>query len=81
MTPPARPPRPASAGPLRIVSPSYVAVACLFVAMVVALLVGSFMVRVPVVVDGQGMLMAESEVVSYAIVPESECRMPTLIVS
>lgn len=80
MTPPARPPRPASAGPLRIVSPSYVAVACLFVAMVVALLVGSFMVRVPVVVDGQGMLMAESEVVSYAIVPESEGRLDEFFV-
>lgn len=80
MTTPERSVRPAAAGPLRIVSPSYVAVACLFFAMVVALLVGAFMVRVPVVVDGQGLLMAESEVVNFAIVPESEGRLDEFFV-
>lgn len=66
--------------PLRIVSPAYVAAALLFLALIVALLVGSFVVRVPVVVEGQGMLMADSEVASYAIVPESEGRLEEFLV-
>lgn len=66
--------------PLRIVSPAYVAAALLFLALIVALLVGSFVVRVPVVVEGQGMLMADSEVASYAILPESEGRLEEFLV-
>lgn len=68
------------ARPLRIVSPTYVATAVLFVLMILALLAGSFIVRVPVVVEGQGLLMAESEVVNYAIQPESEGRLEEFFV-
>lgn len=70
----------ASAQPLRIVSPAYLAAVLLFLALVLAMLVGSFIVRVPVVVEGQGMLMADSEVASYAIVPESEGRLEEFLV-
>ena len=63
MTTPAKSAAKVSARPLNIVSPAYIATACFFVITVLALLVGSFMVRVPVIVDGQGMLMADTEVV------------------
>ena len=69
-----------TARPLHIVSPAYVATACFFVVAVIALVVGSFMVRVPVIVDGQGMLMADTEVVSYAIMPESDGRLEEFLV-
>lgn len=72
-------PRP-TARPLRIVSPTYVATAVLLVLLVLALVVGSFIVRVPVVVEGQGMLMADNEVVNYAIQPESEGRLEEFFV-
>lgn len=65
---------------LRIVSPTYVVTAVLLVVLVLALLVGSFVVRVPVVVEGQGMLMADTEVVNYAIQPESEGRLEEFFV-
>jgi multidrug efflux pump subunit AcrA (membrane-fusion protein) len=65
---------------LNIVSPAYVVTACFFVVAVVALVVGSFMVRVPVILDGQGMLMSDTEVVSYAIMPESEGRLEEFLV-
>jgi len=65
---------------LHILSPAYIATACFFVFTVLALVVGSFMVRVPVIVDGQGMLMANTEVVSYAIMPESEGRLEEFLV-
>lgn len=64
-----------SSRPLRIVSPSYVATAWFFAAAVVALIVGSFLIRVPVVVIGQGVLMSDAEVVNYAIMPETDGRM------
>ena len=69
-----------TAQPLRIVSPPYVATALLFMALVITLLIGSFVVRVPVVVEGQGMLMAESEVANYTILPESEGRLEEFLV-
>ena len=69
-----------TARPLHIVSPAYTATACFFVVTVIVLVVGSFMVRVPVIVDGQGMLMADTEVVSYAIMPESEGRLEEFLV-
>lgn len=69
-----------NARPLHIVSPAYIATACFFVVAVTALVVGSFMVRVPVIVDGQGMLMADTEVVSYAIMPESDGRLDEFLV-
>jgi len=61
--------------PLRIVSPGYIATAWLFIGMVVALIVVAFMVRLPVTVDGQGVLMANTEVIGYAIMPESDGRL------
>lgn len=70
-----------SARPLNIVSPAYVATAWLFVASVLALLLGSFMVRVPVVVNGQGVLMADGEVVNYAILPETDGRLHEFLVT
>lgn len=66
--------------PLNIVSPAYVATACFFVVSVFALLVGCFLVRVPVVVNGQGVLMADSEVVNYAISPETDGRLEEFLV-
>lgn len=69
-----------NARPLNIVSPAYVTTACFFVVAVVVLVVGSFMVRVPVILDGQGMLMADTEVVSYAIMPESDGRLEEFLV-
>ena len=65
---------------LRIVSPTYIATAFLLVFLVIALVVGSFIVRVPLVVEGQGMLMADNEVVNYAIQPESEGRLEEFFV-
>lgn len=65
---------------MHIVSPAYIATACIFVVTVLALVVGSFLVRVPVIVDGQGMLMADTEVVSYAIMPESDGRLEEFLV-
>jgi HlyD family secretion protein len=65
---------------LRIVSPTYVATAFLLVFLVIALVVGSFVVRVPLLVEGQGMLMADNEVVNYAIQPESEGRLEEFFV-
>ena len=47
---------------------------------VVALMVGAFMVRVPVVVNGQGVLMSDTEVVSYAIMPETDGRLEAFAV-
>ena len=67
--------------PLHIVSPAYVLTAVLFVLTVLAVIVGSFMVRVPVIVDGQGMLMADTDVVSYAITPEGEGRLESFFVA
>lgn len=80
MTHPAHSPLRAAAQPLRIISPAYVATAILFLIFIIALLIGSFAVRVPVVVEGQGMLMANSEVANYAIVPESEGRLEEFLV-
>lgn len=80
MTTPAQSAAKVSARPLHIVSPAYIATACFFVITVLALVVGSFMVRVPVIVDGQGMLMADTEVVSYAIMPESDGRLEEFLV-
>ena len=80
MTTPAKSAAKVSARPLNIVSPAYIATACFFVITVLALLVGSFMVRVPVIVDGQGMLMADTEVVNYAIMPESDGRLEEFLV-
>jgi HlyD family secretion protein len=70
-----------STRPLNIVSPAYVATAWLVLASLLALLLGSFMVRVPVVVSGQGVLMADSEVVNYAILPETDGRLETFLVN
>jgi HlyD family secretion protein len=61
--------------PLRIVSPRYIATAWLFTGIVVSLIVVAFMVRLPVTVDGQGVLLANTEVIGYAIMPESEGRL------
>ena len=61
--------------PLRIVSPRYIATAWLFIGIVVSLIAVAFMVRVPVTVDGQGVLLANTEVIGYAIMPESEGRL------
>ena len=69
-----------SARALNIVSPAYMATAWLFLAAVVALMVGAFMVRVPVVVNGQGVLMSDTEVVSYAIMPETDGRLEAFAV-
>lgn len=80
MTELAKPPAKESARALNIVSPAYMATAWLFVAAVVALLVGAFMVRVPVVVNGQGVLMSDTEVVSYAIMPETDGRLEAFAV-
>lgn len=80
MTTPTQSAAKVSARPLHIVSPAYIATACFFVITVLALVVGSFMVRVPVIVDGQGMLMADTEVVSYAIMPESDGRLEEFLV-
>lgn len=76
----AKTPATETARALNIVSPAYVATAWLFVAAVVALLVGAFMVRVPVVVNGQGVLMSDTEVVSYAIMPETDGRLEAFVV-
>lgn len=65
---------------LRIVSPTYIVTAVLLVLLVLAVLAGSFIVRVPVVIEGQGMLMADTEVVNYAIQPESEGRLEEFFV-
>jgi HlyD family secretion protein len=78
--PPAKAPAKESARALNIVSPAYVATAWLFLAAVVALMVGAFMVRVPVVVNGQGVLMADTEVVNYAIMPETDGRLEAFAV-
>jgi HlyD family secretion protein len=80
MTEPAKTPAKESARALNIVSPAYVATAWLFVAAVVALMAGAFMVRVPVVVNGQGVLMSDTEVVSYAIMPETDGRLEAFLV-
>lgn len=80
MTELAKPLAPESARPLNIVSPAYRTTAWLFVASVLALLLGSFMVRVPIVVTGQGVLMADSEVVNYAILPETDGRLESFLV-
>ncbi len=80
MSEPAKTPVKESARALNIVSPAYIATAWLFLAAVVALLVGAFMVRVPVVVTGQGVLMSDSEVVSYAIMPETDGRLEAFLV-
>lgn len=69
-----------TARPLHIVSPAYMATACFFVVAVIVLVVGSFMVRVPVILEGQGMLMADTDVVSYAIMPESDGRLDEFLV-
>ena len=61
--------------PLRIVSPRYVATAWLFIGIVLSLIAVAFMVRLPVTVDGQGVLLANTEVIGYAIMPESEGRL------
>ena len=61
--------------PLRIVSPGYIATAWLFIGIVVTLIAVAFMIRLPVTVDGQGVLMANTEVIGYAIMPESEGRL------
>lgn len=61
--------------PLRIVSPNYIATAWLFIGILILLVVVAFMVRLPVTVEGQGVLMANSEVVGYAIMPESDGRL------
>lgn len=66
---------------LHIVSPAYTLTACFFAVAVVALIVGSFMVRLPIIVEGQGMLMADTEVVSYAILPESDGRLEEFFVA
>lgn len=80
MTEIAKTPVTEAARALNIVSPAYVATAWLFLAAVVALLVGSFMVRVPVVVNGQGVLMSDTEVVNYAIMPETDGRLEAFVV-
>jgi HlyD family secretion protein len=80
MTEPVKPPVQPTARALQIVSPSYVATAWLFVLAVVALMVGAFMVRVPVVVNGQGVLMSDTEVVNYAIMPETDGRLEAFLV-
>ena len=64
--------------PLRIVSPAYVTTAWLLLAGVIALFVGAFLLRVPVIVEGQGMLMAGGDVLGYAVLPESEGRLERL---
>jgi len=69
-----------AAQPLRIVSPAYVATTLLFIALIITVLIGSFIVRVPVVVEGQGMLMADSEVANFAILPENEGRLEEFLV-
>ena len=61
--------------PLRIVSPAYIATAWLFIGIVVSLIAVAFMIRLPVTVDGQGVLMANTEVIGYAIMPESDGRL------
>lgn len=61
--------------PLRIVSPSYIATAWLFIGIVITLVAVAFMIRLPVRVDGQGVLMANTEVIGYAIMPESDGRL------
>lgn len=79
-THPARSPKKA-AYPLRIVSPAYVATAWLLACMVLVLIVVAFMVRLPVTVDGQGALMADTEVIGYAIMPESDGRLEEFLVT
>ena len=69
-----------AAPPLRIVSPSYIASAWLLVTMVLVMLVAAFMVRLPVTVEGQGALMADTEVIGYAIMPESDGRLEEFFV-
>ncbi|QDL53179.1 NHLP bacteriocin system secretion protein [Rhodoferax aquaticus] len=69
-----------STRPLNIVSPAYLATAWLFVGSVLALLIGCFLVRVPVVVNGQGVLMADGEVINYAISPETDGRLEAFLV-
>ncbi|MSP81054.1 MAG: NHLP bacteriocin system secretion protein [Rhodospirillales bacterium] len=66
--------------PLHIVSPAYIATAYFFVIAVLVMLVSSFLVRVPVVVEGQGMLMADTEVISYAVMPASDGRLEEFFV-
>ena len=61
--------------PLRIVSPGYIATAWLFIGILVSLIAVAFMIRLPVTVDGQGVLMANTEVIGYAIMPESDGRL------
>lgn len=80
MTELAKTPAKESARALNIVSPAYMATAGLFVVLVLALMAGAFMVRVPVVVNGQGVLMGEAEVVNYAIMPETDGRLEAFLV-
>lgn len=72
--------RPQAEEPLRVVSASYVITAWALLVAVIALLVGSFLLRVPIVIEGQGMLIGGSEVIGYSIVPESEGRLEALAV-
>jgi HlyD family secretion protein len=65
---------------LRIVSPAYTATAIFFVVVVLAVLIGSFMVRVPVIVNGQGVLMSDTEVTHFAITPETDGRLEEFFV-
>jgi HlyD family secretion protein len=48
--------------------------------MVLVMLVAAFMVRLPVTVEGQGALMADTEVIGYAIMPESDGRLEEFFV-
>lgn len=72
--------RPQAEEPLRVVSASYVVTAWALLAAILALLLGSFFLRVPIVIEGQGMLMGGTEVIGYSIVPESEGRLQSLAV-
>ena len=65
---------------MQIVSPTYLACALSFMVLMAGLLLLSFYVRVPVSVTGQGVLMAGSDVASFAILPESEGRLEEFLV-
>jgi HlyD family secretion protein len=67
--------------PLRIVSPSYVITVWVFIGITMSLFVLAFAVRLPVTVEGQGVLMGDSDVVGYAIRPENDGRLEEFYVT
>jgi hypothetical protein len=67
--------------PLRIVSPSYVITVWVFIGITMLLFILAFAVRLPVTVEGQGVLMGDNDVVGYAIRPESDGRLEEFYVA